>query len=337
PHFGRQQRRLPLQRDHRALPGAPRAQALLSGDLPAGARPVAAVPRRGAGARGRHHPVRVPQAQQPRVRCRARGHRTGVGDRAALPARAHGGLTHPLRASGTRHARLRIPDLTMTTTGGPVLTLSSGPDVRGGYEEKRSRFVGVLRRVDDESAARDLVTELRRAHPGARHHCSAFLVDVPGANRIERASDDGEPSGTAGTPMVEGLRGSGLSGVCVVVVRWFGGTKLGTGGLVRAYGAAVSAALDEAWRTSRVVKVTHMPAWATEVDHAVAGGLESALRDAGAQVVDVEYGRRARMTVAGAIEVIDPILATRTSGGAHWELAGETTTENAAEPRDVES
>lgn len=225
----------------------------------------------------------------------------------------------------------------MTTTGGPVLTLSSGPDVRGGYEEKRSRFVGVLRRVDDESAARDLVTELRRAHPGARHHCSAFLVDVPGANRIERSSDDGEPSGTAGTPMLEVLRGSGLSGVCVVVVRWFGGTKLGTGGLVRAYGAAVSAALDEAWRTSRVVKVTHVPAWATEVDHAVAGGLESALRDAGAQVVDVEYGRRARMTVAGAIEVIDPILATRTSGGAHWEPAGETTTENAAEPRDVES
>ena len=130
----------------------------------------------------------------------------------------------------------------MTESPPRVLRLTAGPDVTGEYEEKRSRFVAVLRRCDDEEDARALIAELRAAHPSARHHCSAFIVDVPGASRIERSSDDGEPSGTAGTPMLDVLRGSGLTGVCAVVVRWFGGTKLGTGGLARAYSAAVSEA-----------------------------------------------------------------------------------------------
>lgn len=225
----------------------------------------------------------------------------------------------------------------MDTTRARVLRLSVGPDVSGEYEEKRSRFVAVLRRVDSEEEARDLVADLRRAHPAARHHCSAFLVDVPGSSRIERSSDDGEPSGTAGTPMLDVLRGSGLTGVSAVVVRWFGGTKLGTGGLVRAYGAAVSAAADAAWDAGRVVEVTRTPAWSAEVDHAVAGGLESALRAAGAEVLGVDYARRARLTVAGELGVLAPILAARTSGGVEWEAAGEATTENAVSRADVES
>lgn len=217
------------------------------------------------------------------------------------------------------------------------LRLTAGPDVTGEYEEKRSRFVAVLRRCDDEEAARALTAELRATYPTARHHCSAFLVDVPGASRIERSNDDGEPSGTAGIPMLDVLRGSSLTGVSAVVVRWFGGTKLGTGGLVRAYSAAVTAAVDEAWRTGRVVEVEQTPAWVAEVDHAVAGGLESAVRAAGALVLNVDYGRRVRMRVAGELDVLGPILATRTSGGAEWESAGVATTENAATRPDMES
>ena len=225
----------------------------------------------------------------------------------------------------------------MDQTEPRALRLTAGPDVTGEYEEKRSRFVAVLRRCDDEEAARALISELRSAYPTARHHCSAFLVDVDGASRIERSNDDGEPSGTAGIPMLDVLRGSGLTGVSAVVVRWFGGTILGTGGLARAYSAAVTAAVDEAWRAGRVVEVVQIPAWVAEVDHAVAGGLESAVRAAGAHVLDIEYGRRVRMTVAGEFEKLGPILAARTSGGAEWESAGVATTENAASRPDMES
>ncbi|MFJ5871353.1 IMPACT family protein [Dietzia maris] len=225
----------------------------------------------------------------------------------------------------------------MTDSPPRVLRLTAGPDVTGEYEEKRSRFVAVLRRCDDEEDARALIAELRAAHPSARHHCSGFIVDVPGASRIERSSDDGEPSGTAGTPMLDVLRGSGLTGVCAVVVRWFGGTKLGTGGLARAYSAAVSEAVDAAWRDGRVAEVTRTPAWTAEVDHSVAGGLEGALRSVGARVMDVDYGRRVRLTVAGELDVVGPILAARTSGGVEWESTGVATTENAAVRRDMES
>lgn len=225
----------------------------------------------------------------------------------------------------------------MDAAGDRVLRPAPGPDIAGEYEEKRSRFIALLRRVENEEEARAAVAAARRAHPDARHHCSAYLVDVPGTNRIERSNDDGEPSGTAGTPMLEVLRGSGLTGVVVVVVRWFGGTKLGTGGLVRAYGAAVTAAVERAWRDGRIVEVTRSPAWRTEVDHAVAGGLEAALRAAGVEILDVEYGRGVRMTVAGPQEVLDPILATRTSGGAEWTPAGESLSEIAAVRRNMES
>lgn len=225
----------------------------------------------------------------------------------------------------------------MTDPAARVFRLSAGPDVTAGYEEKRSRFVAVLRRCDDEDAARALVADLRSAYPAARHHCSAFLVDVPGSTRIERSSDDGEPSGTAGTPMLDVLRGSGLTGVSAVVVRWFGGTKLGTGGLVRAYGTAVSAAVEQAWAEGRVMQVTRTPAWCAEIDHALAGGLEGAVRATGAQVLGVEYGRRVALTVAGDLDVLGPILAARSSGGAEWQPAGVATTENAARRRDMES
>ena len=225
----------------------------------------------------------------------------------------------------------------MTDSGTRVLRLSDGPDVTAEYEEKRSRFLAVLRRCDDEDSARALVADLRSTHPAARHHCSAFLVDVPGASRIERSNDDGEPSGTAGTPMLDVLRGSGLTGVSAVVVRWFGGTKLGTGGLVRAYGTAVSAAVEQAWADGRVVQVTRTPAWVAEIDHSVAGGLEGAVRAVGARVLGVDYGRRVALTVAGDHDVLGPILAARTSGGAEWRSAGVATTENAARRRDMES
>ena len=116
-------------------------------------------------------------------------------------------------------------------------------------EVKRSRFIACAARVPDEDAARAFLAEIRAEFADARHHCSAYILHVDGANPVERSSDDGEPAGTAGQPMLEVLRGSGLQDVAVVVVRYFGGVKLGTGGLVRAYQDATRAVLEVARRT----------------------------------------------------------------------------------------
>ncbi|WP_337061219.1 YigZ family protein [Kineococcus sp. G2] len=109
---------------------------------------------------------------------------------------------------------------------------------------ERSRFLCVLEPVPDEAAADAVVAAARREFPDARHHCSARVLGEDG--EVRRASDDGEPAGTAGAPMLAALDGAGVTGAVAVVVRWFGGVLLGTGGLVRAYGGAVAGALAEA-------------------------------------------------------------------------------------------
>ncbi|MCR5735740.1 MAG: YigZ family protein [Lachnospiraceae bacterium] len=117
-------------------------------------------------------------------------------------------------------------------------------ETKGEYEEKKSRFIATLRPVKSEEEAVSFINEMKKKYWDARHNCSAFLIGDKG--ELSRCSDDGEPSGTAGRPMLEVLSGSGLTYVCAVVTRYFGGTLLGTGGLVRAYQAAVRDALSSA-------------------------------------------------------------------------------------------
>ena len=119
-------------------------------------------------------------------------------------------------------------------------------------EVKRSRFRSRIVRVETEEAARAVVAAERRAYGTAGHHCSAFVLGPTGATL--RSNDDGEPSGTAGAPMLDVLRGRGLTDVVAVVTRWFGGTLLGTGGLIRAYGDAVSTAVDAATVVTYVLR-----------------------------------------------------------------------------------
>lgn len=116
-------------------------------------------------------------------------------------------------------------------------TTLSGP-AEAEVGAKRSRFLAHLAPAADEEAARAVIEAARRAHHDARHHCSAFVLGPD--RRTERSNDDGEPAGTAGSPMLDVLRGSGLTDVVAVVTRWFGGTLLGTGGLIRAYSDAVT-------------------------------------------------------------------------------------------------
>lgn len=112
----------------------------------------------------------------------------------------------------------------------------------GEYEEKKSRFIATLRPVKSEEEAAAFIAETKKKYWDARHNCSAYIVGKRG--EITRCSDDGEPSGTAGRPMLEVLTGSGVTNAAVVVTRYFGGTLLGTGGLVRAYTQAVKAGLE---------------------------------------------------------------------------------------------
>lgn len=186
-------------------------------------------------------------------------------------------------------------------------------------EVKRSRFLCTVQRVDDEAAAREVVEATRKTHWGAGHHCSAMIL---GPDRsIERSSDDGEPAGTAGAPMLEVLRGRALSDVVGVVSRWFGGTKLGTGGLARAYGDAVREALASAPTVRRELIEEYVIA----VDHANAGRLESDLRQRGIAVLGTDYSEQARIRLgvhAGRRAKLAALLAELTSGNENLEAAG---------------
>ncbi len=111
----------------------------------------------------------------------------------------------------------------------------------GEIEEKKSRFIATIEPVSSEEEAVQFVAAMKKKYWDARHNCSAFIVGDNGEKT--RCSDDGEPSGTAGRPMLDVLAGEHVTNACVVVTRYFGGTLLGTGGLVRAYSAAVKEGL----------------------------------------------------------------------------------------------
>lgn len=200
-------------------------------------------------------------------------------------------------------------------------------DHRSELEIKRSRFITVLRRTETEDDARGLIAELRREFHDARHHCSAFVLG-PGRD-VQRSSDDGEPSGTAGIPMLEALTrretfdgAADLSDLTAVTVRYFGGILLGAGGLVRAYSDSVSAALSSA----PLVRRSRMRLYAVPVSHAGAGRLENDLRNAGYTVRGTEYGAGgAVITVAlpdvpGSTAEFREHLAALTAGGTVAEL-----------------
>nr|WP_205162767.1 YigZ family protein [Arthrobacter roseus] len=161
---------------------------------------------------------------------------------------------------------------------------------RNEIDIKRSRFIALLTSIDSEEAARDHIAAARREFPDARHHCSAYVV---GPHRhLQRTNDDGEPSGTAGQPMMEALIRSqsaggatDLSDIVAVTVRYFGGTLLGTGGLARAYSGSVTAALAAStFRTRRRVRNFSVMA-----AHENAGRLEHELRSTGVTISGIRY------------------------------------------------
>lgn len=151
---------------------------------------------------------------------------------------------------------------------------------------KKSRFIACVQPMADRASAQQVVAELWRTHPGARHVCWALLAGGHSA-----AVDDGEPSGTAGRPMLEVLRHQDLEGVLATVVRYFGGVKLGAGGLVRAYTDAVAQALLEAEKVP-IVRTLRL---ACELPYALEGLLRRELGAVAATLDEVHHAVQVRM------------------------------------------
>lgn len=124
---------------------------------------------------------------------------------------------------------------------------------RTSFTEKKSEFITTVRRIETEEDVKVFLDGVRKEYPDATHHCYAYILK---GTETARFSDDGEPSGTAGMPILEVLKREGVSGLCVVVTRYFGGILLGAGGLVRAYARAAKLGLDEAGTASFVPYVT---------------------------------------------------------------------------------
>lgn len=123
-------------------------------------------------------------------------------------------------------------------------------DYEESIEIKKSKFICYLHKCSCEQEAKDFIQAIRKLHPNARHHCYAFLIGEH--DEIQRSNDDGEPSGTAGIPMLESLKKSHVQDIVAVTVRYFGGILLGAGGLIRAYSQSVSTALQHAPLTQKV-------------------------------------------------------------------------------------
>jgi uncharacterized YigZ family protein len=189
-------------------------------------------------------------------------------------------------------------------------------------EIQRSRFICSLARVTTAGDAADFIASVRKQHWSATHNCSAFRVGPNGQE--QRSNDDGEPAGTAGVPMLEVLVRRELTDTAAVVTRYYGGIKLGTGGLVRAYGGSVAAALDA---VGTVRRAPHARIDVTS-DHADAGRLENDLRGAGHLITAIDYATRVRFTV-----LIPADTTEATARFSHW-LAERTNGRAAARYRD---
>ncbi|WP_406379729.1 YigZ family protein [Streptomyces sp. NBC_01618] len=187
-------------------------------------------------------------------------------------------------------------------------------------EINRSRFICALAPAATEQEAQDFVARIRREHPTATHNCFAYVIGADAS--VQKASDDGEPGGTAGVPMLQMLTRREMRYVVAVVTRYYGGVKLGAGGLIRAYGGVVGEALDAIGTLTRqrfrLATIT--------VGHERAGKLENDLRATGRTVREVRYAEAVVIEIGlpdADVEGFRGWLADATAGEARLELGGE--------------
>lgn len=148
---------------------------------------------------------------------------------------------------------------------------------------ERSRFITYVNRVETEEEAQEFIATIKKKHHDANHNCSAYMIGEQ--NMIQKANDDGEPSGTAGVPMLEVLKKRDLKDTVVVVTRYFGGIKLGAGGLIRAYGRATSEGLI----ATGIVERRLMRVMKTKIEYTWLGKVENEVRSSHYQLKDIHY------------------------------------------------
>lgn len=211
------------------------------------------------------------------------------------------------------------------TTHFTTVDLNLGEQFEYETEVKRSRFLTVLQRIDDLEQARATIAQRRKDFFDASHHCSAVVVGEAG--EITHSSDDGEPPKTAGIPMLGVLTHRGLTQVVAVVTRWFGGTKLGTGGLARAYADAVAQTVTRCG-TREVVKLTRV---VIDVPVAQAGQIEQTLRhltlaSGRFHVLATRWGQQAQIDAVvspGALDEFAAELSALSAGGCQARPTGD--------------
>ena len=150
-------------------------------------------------------------------------------------------------------------------------------------EIKKSRFITYLHRTESEADAKAFLTAIRRLHPDATHHCYAFIIGEH--NEIKRSNDDGEPAGTAGVPMLECLDRTHMQDIIANTVRYFGGIKLGAGGLIRAYSKSVSHALS----TAQITKKQWMEKYEIRFSYDLIGRIDYYFREHCLEILDKAY------------------------------------------------
>lgn len=165
-------------------------------------------------------------------------------------------------------------------------TLASGFEATGIYEDRRSRFIAQLTHIVSEDEANDYIAGVRARYHDARHNVPAWIL----SDGRERCSDDGEPSRTAGMPILEVLHGAGLADVCCVVTRYFGGTLLGPGGLVRAYTAATQIALTDAEKNNSLVEMRLVTRVMLSVPYTRYERIRHMVSDFGGKIVRSDFG-----------------------------------------------
>ena len=148
---------------------------------------------------------------------------------------------------------------------------------------QKSRFIAFTERVETEEQAQEFIQTIKKKHRDANHNCSAYMIGEH--DQIQKANDDGEPSGTAGVPILEVLKKRQLKDTVVVVTRYFGGIKLGAGGLIRAYGKATSEGLNATGIVERkLMRVMH-----TTIDYTLLGKVENELRSSVYKIKEIHY------------------------------------------------